>query len=144
MPPFSWDEFVGYISYIALQLFLLFLDKYDAKRPREPLLVSRVFDPAVFFSAPTAAFKSRPTTGTVAFLAVNTPWFAASYAIKLPFGECSLEMVDIFLAVILLLGFMLPRLDAIESFTFIFSFFCGYLSGTWAYTLSLIMLILSS
>lgn len=79
---------------------MLFLDKYDAKRPRELLLGSRDFDADVFFSAPTAAFRSRPTTGTVAFLPDNTAWFAASYAIKLPFGECSLAMVDIFLAVI--------------------------------------------
>tara|TARA_B110000285_G_scaffold158496_1_gene176845 strand:+ start:97 stop:552 length:456 start_codon:yes stop_codon:yes gene_type:complete len=131
-------------------LFLLFLDKYDAKRPRELPLAeflavgSRDFDADVFFSVPAAAFRSRPTTGTVAFLPDNTAWFAASYAIKVPFGEWSLAMVDIFLAVILLVGFMLPRLAAIESFTFIFSFFGGYLSGTWACTLSLITLILPS
>jgi len=142
---------IFFVSLIALQLFLLFLDKYEAKRPRELLLGSRGFDPDVLFSAPTAAFRSRPTTGTVfvvivvvAFLPVNTPWLAASYAIKLPFGECSLVIVVIFLVVVLLMGFMLPRLAAIESFTFIFSFFCGYLSGAWACTLSLIMLILSS
>jgi hypothetical protein len=141
-----------YIYLIQYQLFLLFLNRYDASSPRELLLASRGLEPEVFFSAPEAAFRSRPTTGIVAFLPVNTPWLAASYAIKLPFGECiflcsaillkpflnpvsslptpvsNLEIVVIFLVLVLLMGFMLPRLAAIESFTFIFNFFYGYLS----------------